>query len=66
MIWYSGFLRYHDELVKTAEQMTFLDVGSTNFFFLLWMIFLNIKELFGKSKLLQQNQTIKVKYKNER
>ena len=26
MIWYSGFLRYHDELVQTVEQTTFLDV----------------------------------------
>ncbi|CAM4802278.1 unnamed protein product [Rotaria magnacalcarata] len=25
MLWYSGFLRYHDELVKTNDQSTFLD-----------------------------------------
>ena len=26
MIWYSGFLRYHNELVKIVDQRTFLDV----------------------------------------
>lgn len=26
MLWYSGFLRYHNELVKTNEEATFLDV----------------------------------------
>ncbi|CAF3703303.1 unnamed protein product [Rotaria socialis] len=25
MLWYSGFLRYHDEFVKTNEQTTYLD-----------------------------------------
>ncbi len=39
MIWYSGFLRYHNELVKTNEQTTFLDVCSVTFLHLFCFLY---------------------------
>lgn len=36
MPFYSGFLRFHNELVKTIEQSTFLDVYIFQEFFLIF------------------------------